>query len=338
MSSFDTADHNPPCLVNTEPAGGQSAGVSWVVLTPEEAGDRAAAHKARVEEFTARHIERRSHGDKHPVWDFLFDYYSIRPAQLQRWHPGVGVALTGRSEQSAWRDYRVVPRKVIDPHASVCAEDLVTAVDVAALWSRRGNAVEFIDRLFHATMDNPAHFDCFGLHEWAMVYRTENPRHSLPLRLGSAGTNEVVESHQIRCTHFDAFRFFTPDARPRNAQELTRETQPDCEQSGCLHATMDLLKWCLKLGPLVPGELLLDAFEVARQARQLDMEASPYDCRGLGFSVVAIETADGKAEYVRRQREIAQVGRELRTQLIAVVDTARRMATHGPASSTPGES
>ncbi len=38
------------------------------------------------------------------------------------------------------------------------------------------------------TAANPAQFDCFGLHEWAMVYKTDSPRHDLPLRLGAAGT------------------------------------------------------------------------------------------------------------------------------------------------------
>ena len=139
---------------------------------------------------------------------------------------------------------------------------------------------------------------CFGMHEWAMVYRTERPRHDLPLRLGAAGTDAVVESHQLKCSHFDAYRFFAPAARPLNLTVLEREDQIAQDQPGCVHVTMDLYKWAAKLGPVVPGELLLDAFELAARARQLDMEASPYDCRSLGFDVVAVETNEGKAEYV----------------------------------------
>ena len=44
----------------------------------------------------------------------------------------------------------------------------------------------------------------------------DETRHPQPLRLGGAGTDTVVESHRIACSHFDAFRFFTDDARPRN--------------------------------------------------------------------------------------------------------------------------
>ena len=153
-----------------------------------------------------------------------------------------------------------------------------------------------------------------------MVYRTDEPRHDLPLRLGRAGTDAVVESHQLKCTHYDAFRFFTPPARPLNLTVLTRERQADNDRAGCVHVAMDLYKWATKLGPAVPGELLLDTFALARQARKLDMEASPYDCRELGFGVVPIETPEGKAEYVRRQREIADAAEPLRLRLVAILD------------------
>ena len=52
---------------------------------------RAAAHAARVDAFIEPHLARRAGGSKHPVHDFLFTYYSQRPAQLRRWHPGYGV-------------------------------------------------------------------------------------------------------------------------------------------------------------------------------------------------------------------------------------------------------
>ena len=132
-----------------------------------------------------------------------------------------------------------------------------------------------------------------------MVYREgdDEHRHPLPLRLGSAGTDAVVESHKIRCTHFDAYRFFTPEAVERNTLRPTRANQVDMEQPGCLHAGMDVYKWATKLGPVVPGELLLDCFELARDIRTLDMQASPYDVTSYGLEPVTIETPDGKASY-----------------------------------------
>ncbi len=103
----------------------------------------------------------------------------------------------------------------------------------------------------------------------------------------------------------------------------TRERQAELEQPGCLHAGMDLYKWAVKLGPLVPGEVLLDAFELARDIRVLDMEASPYDLRAWGYEPVAIETPEGKAEYVRRQRGFAERGQALRARLLEALDLAR---------------
>jgi hypothetical protein len=83
---------------------------------------------------------------------------------------------------------------------------------------------------------------------------------------------------------------------------------------------MDLYKWCLKLGPAVPGALLLDAFELARDIRYTDMQASPYDVAGYGLEAVTIETPAGKAEYVRRQREFAARSQRLRGRLLEVCD------------------
>jgi hypothetical protein len=195
-------------------------------------------------------------------------------------------------------------------------------LDVAAFLARRGEAVRHVRDLLTATAARPPHLGCFGLHEWAMVYRlpADDLRHRLPLRLGAAGTDAVVESHPIRCTHHDAFRFFTADARPLNALQPRREDQLALEQPGCLHATMDLYKWAYKLLPAVPSELLADAYELARDVRYLDMRASPYDLQALGHEPVPVETAAGRAVYVEEQRAFAVRGATLRARLLAVCE------------------
>lgn len=271
-------------------------------------------HLDRARPLVADHLHRRSRGQKHPVFDFLFEYYPIRPAQLKRWHPGIGVWLEGTPEHLRWRDYHNVDGRV--------------GLDLPGFLARRGDAVKYIGNLLKKTQTNPAQFDCLGLHEWAMVYQSASPRHDLPLRLGAAGTDAVVEKHQIKCTHYDAFRFFTAPAQPLNLRVLHREGQPDNDQAGCVHATMDLYKWAAKLGPLVPGELLLASFELARDARILDMEASPYDVRGYGFGVVAIETPAGKAEYVQRQRALSNRGLKLRHRLVNLIGAAEHIRLH----------
>jgi hypothetical protein len=269
----------------------------------------ASRHAERADELTAGHRARRARGERHAIEDFLFEYYNTRPSLLRRWHPGARIALEptaiGPAPHRAWRWYRVDP------------DGLVT-LDSDAFLADRRDTVEFVHRLLTATASRPAFTGCFGLHEWAMVYRQDRHRHELPLRLGQAGTDAVVETHPIRCTHYDAFRFFTPDAVGRNRVRPTRATQLELEQPGCLHAGMDCHKWAGKLGPAVPGNLALDCFELARDVRLLDMQAAPYDLSSYGQPAVAVETAAGKAEYVARQRELGARAAALRARLIEV--------------------
>ena len=70
-----------------------------------------------------------------------------------------------------------------------------------------------------------------------------------------------------------------------------------------------------KLGPLVESELVMDCLELAADARELDMRASPYDLRDYGFEPIAIETPAGRAEYVRAQQDIAERAAPLRASL-----------------------
>jgi hypothetical protein len=275
------------------------------VLAEADWTARRAAHERRVDGLLRGHAERGRAGRKHPVEDFLFTYYSYRPAQLRRWHPGAGVALAGTAarERLDWRD-----------HVEL---DGAVTLDVAAWLGRRGAALEHVRALLEATSRRPPQWGCFGLHEWAMVYRAGEVRHeSWPLRLGDAGTDAVVEANRLRCSHFDAFRFFTDEARPLNHEQPRRERQIDLEQPGCLHATMDLYKWAYKLSPALPSELVVDCFEQARWTRELDMRASPYDLAALGYRPVRVETPEGKAEYVAAQRSIAERGQALRARLL----------------------
>jgi hypothetical protein len=140
------------------------------------------------------------------------------------------------------------------------------------------------------------------------------------LRLGQRGTDEVVEAHRITCSHFDAYRFFTDSARPLNTLRPGHDDRDLFEQPGCLHAGMDLYKHASRLSPLVPSELVADCFALARDIRELDMRASPYDLSGLGYSPVLIETVEGKQEYVAAQRSFAQRGAPLRQRLVTECD------------------
>ncbi|WP_317846274.1 3-methyladenine DNA glycosylase [Nocardioides rotundus] len=269
--------------------------MSVQVLEEETWRAREAAHVARIDGLIAGHVARRAAGERHPVHDFMFTYYSHRPAQLRRWHPGFGVLPVG-------------------------FPDLVDEEYVAS----RQRLVRQLHTLLSATARRTPSFGCFGLHEWAMVHRSpaSETRHGWPLRLGGAGTDRVVESHRIACSHFDAFRFFTDSARPLNTLQPGRDDRPAFEQPGCLHGTMDLYKHAFRLSPMIPSELVADCFELAWDVRVLDMRAAPYDFTGLvlddgsAWTPVRIETPEGKAEYVAAQRAFAARAEPLRRELI----------------------
>jgi hypothetical protein len=170
------------------------------------------------------------------------------------------------------------------------------------------------------------------MHEWAMVYRLgeDATRHpDRPLRLGAGGTDEVVESHRVACSHFDAYRFFTGPARGLNALRPTSSDRAAYEQPGCLHGNMDLYKHAFRLTPMVCSDLVADCFELARDIRVLDMRASPYDLADLGYEPVLVEIATGKQEYAAAQRRFAERAAPLRRRLLA--ECERLLAVDGSA-------
>jgi hypothetical protein len=295
--------------------------VTLQVLAEATWRSRAAAHEARVDAFVAPHLARRAEAIKHPVHDFLFTYYSQRPARLRRWHPGYGVGLAGGEEYAGLKGYGAVSTGSTTEGVAVSPEYVASQRPM----------IESLHALLTATAGRTANFGCFGLHEWAMVYRMseEQTRHAdWPLRLGPEGTDAVVESHRIACSHFDAFRFFTEPARPLNALAPTSGDRPAYEQPGCLHAGMDLYKHAFRLTPMIDSDLVADCFELARDIRVLDMRAAPYDLGDLGFEPVRIETPEGKQQYVEAQRLFAQRGAPLRRRLIEECERLLAGSTH----------
>ncbi len=266
-----------------------------------EWADLAAAHHARVDQWIQPHLARRRAHQKHPVHDFLFTYYSHSPSALRRWHPGFGVGLVDAASYSEVKGYVV--------------RDGVAGVSAEYVEAQRP-LIESINALLIATASRAPSFGCLGLHEWAMVYHADETRHPVPLRLGAAGTDAVVETHTIKCSHFDAFRFFTPPAIPLNVLTPGRDDRVAFEQPGCLHANMDLYKHAFRLSPMIPSSLVADCFDLAWRIRDLDMQASPYELTDFGYEPICIETREGKVAYANAQRGFAGEGAELRARLI----------------------
>lgn len=282
----------------------------WPRLPQAEWEARAAAHRDTVLRYTEPFRERRRRGETHPVEDFLFVYYQYSPAQLERWHPGVGVTLnveSGIPATATWLE---------TGYYRSCAD--VVWCDPSTIDAKQQRQLVWIADLLRHTSERRGNFSCLGLHEWAMVYRGSQIRHAATtrLRLPQREIDALVESRPMTCTHFDAFRFFPSEAQPLNRFSPTMESRPDLEQPACIHANMDLYKWAFKGMPWVGSDLLRECFNLAVEARRLDMRASPYDLADFdGCDPICIETAEGRTLYEQAQRAISEKAATLRMQL-----------------------
>ncbi len=275
---------------------------------------RAQAHRVRIDTWTAPRLSRRRAGQRHPVDDFLWDYYRLRPAQLAVWHPGVSFVLAGSPDVASRSPYRRVAQGWT---ALPGASDLPRLVRNLAI--------------LKATAGREVRLGCFGMHEWAMVHgqTQEQVRHKqVPLRLAPATVERVVAEVGLRCTHFDAFRFFTPSAAALQ-RPLTRAGQVADEQPGCVHAGMDLYRYAYESIAFTGSDLVADCFDHARAARQLDMQASPYDLTDWGLTAIPLETVAGRRRYADLQRELADRAAPLRARLITALELTVASATNG---------
>ncbi|MCH6254947.1 hypothetical protein MLD52_00185 [Puniceicoccaceae bacterium K14] len=279
--------------------------VTMEVLRQEVWRRKIADHEQRSSPWVESFRQRKSWRKPHPIYDFLFEYYKTKLKNFTNWRPMLDMALEGEGAELFLTDGRY--------HRI----DSVVRLNVRAMIERERRLVRWVANLVIAALSRPAKFGCFGLHEWAMVYKTKEIRHeTTPLRPSSEILEKTVESLPICCTHYDAFRFFTPNAVPLNTLQPTQEDREKNEQFGCVHFNMDLYKWSYKLYPWIGSDLQMDCFELAIRARELDMRASPYDLAAYNMAPIKIETAEGRIEYKREQEALHEKGKALGKRLL----------------------
>jgi len=273
-------------------------------LSPDEWKEKRSRHRQLIDAILDDYLEKRSQQQKDPVMDFLFEYYAFRPSHLRRWSPGVGTLLiNGKKVEWSFNELTFL------------GEDCL--LDITHFSPDRISSLKWILNVLKKSSDRKPSFGCFGMHEWAMVYKANHIRHDyLSLRMEMDELAEFVESRPLVCTHFDAFRFFTEDAKPQNKFELNRDKFSEMEQPGCLHTNMDLYKWAFKMYPWISGDTLRRAFKLAVETRVIDMKASPYDLRHRGLEPIKIETEEGRTQYVKEQKEIFEKAKPIRETLV----------------------
>lgn len=273
-------------------------------LSPDQWRTQKKEHYKRISNLIDDYLKRRSHQKKDPVLDFLFEYYAFRPSYLKRWSPGLGTLLI----DGTLNDWQFDEMETADGDSFL---------DINHFDEDRISSVRWILNLLEQSLTRKPSFGCFGMHEWAMVYKADQVRHDyLSLRMEKEELADFVESRPLVCTHFDAFRFFTDDAKPLNKNHLSRETFQNNEQPGCIHTNMDIYKWAYKRYPWISGDIIADAFLLAVDARTIDMKASPYDLSDRGLEPIRIETEAGRKEYLSHQTAIWERGLPIRNRLI----------------------
>jgi len=268
----------------------------------------AAHHLERARSWTTPYRERRGRRVSHPIQDFLFTYYSYSLGRLESWHPSIHQRLELKNTK--------LPKHFSEKYYSKSRQHI--QLDLNKLSSDRRSSFKWILQLLEATKDRAPIFGCYGMHEWAMVYQGVDIRHSesAPLRLSQEETDAFVESRPIVCSHYDAFRFFTPNAAPLNKLQPQKSCRESYEQPACVHANMDLYKWAYKCMPWVGSELLWECFRLALEMRELDMRAAPYDLSKWNCTPIKVERKEGREQYEHEQRRLAEKAAKVRDKLI----------------------
>ncbi len=149
-------------------------------------------HKIRAEALTVGRRARKQIGERDPVDDFMFEYYPYTPTKLETWFPGVGVTLEiDSAETFDFPNY--------SSNATSCELD-------AQYLTKHRSRIDSTLELLRNTQLREATFNCFGLHEWAMVYQADQHeiRHGDPLRVSQDQIDSLIGELGLRCTHIDA--------------------------------------------------------------------------------------------------------------------------------------
>lgn len=282
------------------------------VLTLEHWTERVKMHTTLMSPWTDAFVKRQGLSQKHPVHDFLFTYYNCSPKKLKQWVPSFQEQLV------------MAPEVLVDypwlNHYWFKQDENLLFLDVGRLQDNTRGIAQFIADLCQNVMVRAPRFGCFGLHEWAMVYKSSEVEiryagSGYKLRLNPKELADFVESQKMCCTHYDAYRFFTSEAKPLNSFNPTLDTRLEMEQGGCIHANMDLYKWATKLWPWIGSDFIAKTFFHAMECREVDMRASPYDLSDLGFLPICIETEEGRKQYQKEQLQLAERAKPLREEL-----------------------
>ena len=315
--------------------------VSMRSVTASSVREAASLHRAFLRRFLYP-LQDVSEKDmlhsvnKNAIYNFLHTYYRFSTNTLMLYSVGQSLPFQLNDEEE---DLKLLHPTFLRRRGTSYVYEMVPGELPRA---RLAELIRYREVL-RGTINNSPKFNCFGLHEWAMLYsggegsapRERHQKHA-SLRVSQAVVDDVVEGSSLKCTHFDAFRFFHSNAQPMNSPSpLTRQNQALNEQAGCIHSHMDLFKYAYTLYPLVSSDILQRALYLALRARTMDMAASPYEVSALVDeankvcapeervrSFYAVESAEGRKLYMTEQERLWAASKPVREDIFKVYECA----------------
>jgi hypothetical protein len=127
--------------------------------------------------------------NKHPIFNFLHKYYSYSAESLKQYSPGMACLLT----ETNVKDFE---ERVLHSRFAIIEEDRSVQYQVIDIRDFRGQQkIKNIRRnreLLKNTMGRNPVFSCYGLHEWAMLYKGNTKhQHELDLRVSQTVSIEL---------------------------------------------------------------------------------------------------------------------------------------------------
>ena len=169
--------------------------------------------------------ERQHLVHNHPIYNFLHTYYRYSTDSLLKYSPGllmvsnrlVGATQSDLDEGLLHDQYLVFDRE------GGARYDIKELAGESKQSRKKLDTLKRNLQILKSSSQRQPLFSCYGLHEWAMLYKNnEKHQNALDTRLSQEQIDAVVENNPLRCTHYDAFRFFAKDAQGLNRLPLTR--------------------------------------------------------------------------------------------------------------------
>ncbi len=191
------------------------------------------------------------------------------------------------------------------------------AVDGAAFRAERGapDRERRDDPARHSRCAAPG-FGCFGLHEWADGLPAAQHRHPVPLRLGQRPPR-MPSSRRARAALHALRRLpllHPGSGAPQPRRADARPTARDASSPGACTPAWISTNGRSSCGPSCPASCCWTRSRWRARCREPSIcEPRPYDLRDMGLRRrCPIETAEGKAEYVRPQRGVRRARAAIR--------------------------